>query len=369
MTTTIHDVYGASFLTDTTDTSAETDHILVGMTGNDVLEVSTGIDEIYGEYLPIDSRYWFSNGDDTARILWGDTTQSVTLTTTTGTGMSNFGYAREGDGSLRQVTMNRIDHVDITTGSGDDTFIGTKNKWDKLDGGAGTDAWADDFSDLSTPMYIDMALVSSETGQTFGDGTVVKNIEAGGFSSSSGSSTLRLTQGNDIFRDDGDYDDRVDGHYGDDLYVLSGGNDWISDDYGDNTLRILWGDETLGVRVAYSTAVVGYGKGIKSTHQVDFSGIDHLDVRAGSGDDILEGRSNSWDKFDGGAGVDLWKDNFSDWNKGLTIEVEKLTKGTGQTFADGTRIRDVERVNLTLTNADDYQCDNEKFSYVFVPKA
>ncbi len=312
------------------------DDVIYGYNGDDDLGTSNGRDWMDGGL-----------GNDQLVIDWDAATAKITLSTVyatsayemTGTGWSD---------STRRVDFQGIEHLVMTAGSGDDWLQGVHNKWDKINGGAGTDEWTDKFTSLSTGMNVDMSLISSSGGQGFADGTKVNNVEM---------ADLTLTAGNDTFRDHGAYDDAIYGYNGDDDLGTSDGRDWMDGGLGEDQLVIDWHAATEMVTLSTVYATNAYemtGSGWSdSTRRVDFQGIEHLVVTSGSGDDWLQGVHNKWDIVDGGDGIDEWTDTFSSLSAGMDVRMWQIASDAGQTFADGTKVSNVEMADLTLTKGND----------------
>ncbi|MFP1631677.1 hypothetical protein ACLB6G_08070 [Zhengella sp. ZM62] len=304
--------------------------------GNDTVTVTNGVDFADG-----------GNGVDTLVINWSGAWQATYVYSYGGT----YAYVNTNTNftdSTRSVDYQYFEHLNVTTGSGNDVLEGIHNAWDILNGGAGADEWRDSFSSLTTGLSIDMALVSSSGGQSYGDGTTVRNLEI---------ASLTLTQGNDVFRDDGAYDDTIFGYSGDDDIGTSGGVDFVDGGNGEDTLTIDWSDATQSAYVYAYNASYGYVNTntnfTDSTRSVDFQYIEHLDVTTGSGSDIIEGVHNAWDMIDGGAGVDLWRDSFSSLTTAVTVFMSSTATGAGQTLVDGSHISNIERAELTLSQGND----------------
>ena len=323
--------------TDGADTIFDTagDDNITAKGGNDIVYHSFGRDRTDG-----------GSGDDTLIINWASASQDAYLYNYS----STFGYVNTGSifsDSTRRVDYWSIEHLDVTSGSGDDYLEATFNSWDKLDGGAGTDRWIDSFSALTAPISVNMASVSGG-GETYADGTTVRNIEV---------ASLTLTQGGDTFRDFGAFDDNINGYSGDDDLGTSGGRDVMDGQSGSDTLTIDWADATENAFVYNYSSTSGYvntGSTFSdSTRRVDYWSIEHLDVTTGGGDDRIEATFNQTDKIDARGGEDLWIDSFSNRSAAISVDMKAVSSSTGQILADGTQVRNVEAANLTLGKGND----------------
>ena len=264
------------------------DDSINGMGGDDHITVTYGIDFANG-----------GEGEDTLKVQWGDAAEAVYLSSYFATG----GYVGDSSaGSTRRVAFFSVEHVDITTGSGDDEFRGSIGRWDRFDGNAGVDTWVDSFEGVTTGISVDMKKVSSAAGQTLSDGTFLRNVEVAVIN--------RMTEGNDTFRDFGSYDDYVIGGLGDDVLRTSGGRDsfWGAD--GNDTLVVDWRDTTADAYFEQYNSNVKQGWLKDGTGSEDASRYVKADIMetvkmyTGSGADELHG-GDSVDKFFAGKGNDM----------------------------------------------------------------
>ena len=259
-----------------------------GMGGDDHITVTYGIDFANG-----------GEGEDTLKVQWGDAAEAVYLSSYFSTG----GYVGDTSaGSTRRVGFHSVEHVDITTGSSDDEFRGTIGRWDRFDGNAGVDTWVDSFEGVTEGISVDMKKASSNGGQTLSDGTFLRNVEVAAIN--------LMTEGNDIFRDYGSYDDYVIGGSGDDVLRTSGGRDsfWGAD--GNDTLVVDWGDTTVDAYFEQYNSNGKHGWLKDGTGPEDASRYVQTDIMetvkmyTGSGADELHG-GDSVDKFFSGKGNDM----------------------------------------------------------------
>ncbi len=309
-----------------------------GDLGDDDIGTSGGQDVFYA-----------GSGDDTLTIDWSNATQDADVDGSYGQSFVDTASNGLFSSSTRRVAHSSFEHLDVTTGSGDDRLEGRYDYTDTLNGGAGDDEWEDGFSGLTTALDIDMALVSTAGGQTLSDGTIVRNLEQ---------ADVEMTQGDDTFRDHGDFNDDISGGLGDDDIGTSGGQDAFWASTGDDTLTIDWSNATQDADVdgSYGQSFVdtaNNGVYSSSTRRVFHSQFEHMDVTTGSGDDRLEGRYNYTDTLDGGAGDDEWEDGFTNLTTALDIDMALVSTAGGQTLSDGTIVRNLEQADVEMTQGND----------------
>lgn len=163
-------------------------------------------------------------------------------------------------------------------------------------------------------------------------------------------------------------DDSISGYGGSDTITVTYGQDIVDGGFGagtEDTLIIDWSDAVLDSRVYNDNGYQGWVDAsinfVDATRRVSILEIEHLDVRLGSGDDIVNGRSNSWDKIDGGAGTDTWDDSFHTTAGAVSIDMGLMAMAGGQTLSDGTVVRNVEQASLILSLGDDSFSDHGAF--------
>jgi Ca2+-binding RTX toxin-like protein len=275
---------------DTSETILDTagGDIIHAGAGDDFITVTSGFyDQVFGDA-----------GDDTLKFQWGYATSDVLVQSRDSGGGKIIDPANPGS-NLATVWMTGIEHVDVTSGSGNDELRGTSNSWDRFDGNAGVDSWIDSFTEMAAPVAIKMDKISTNTGQTLSDGTFLRNVEI--------AKDLTLTRGDDTFRDHGNFDDFVNGFDGDDVLRSSGGKDHMTGYFGNDTLIIDWSDDATGAFVENNLSAYAWVRDgtdfYDSSRSVDFDIFENLEVYTGSGDDELQG-GDSIDRFVAGAGND-----------------------------------------------------------------
>ncbi|MBV1862799.1 MAG: hypothetical protein KUG74_00055, partial [Rhodobacteraceae bacterium] len=257
-----------------------------GYNGDDDLGTSNGRDIMDGQ-----------SGTDTLTIDWADATEDAYVYNYS----STFGYVNTGStfsDSSRRVDHWSIEHLDVTTGDGNDRIEATFNRSDKINAGGGDDLWIDSFSERSAAISVDMKAASSSTGQILADGTQVRNVEA---------VSLTLGMGNDKFRDFGAHNDSISAGDGNDNLGTTKGRDNFNGQNGTDTLVINWSSankDAFFFATSSTYAYVNTNTGFSdSTRRVDFWSIEKFNVTFGSGNDSAEG-SVGTDIFKGGAGSD-----------------------------------------------------------------
>lgn len=152
-------------------------------------------------------------------------------------------------------------------------------------------------------------------------------------------------------------DDTIHAKDGNDTVRVTNGVDYASGGDGEDTLIVKWGDASDDSELYNTTSTHGFvgNSFLSSSRSVDFPlrSFEHVDVRFGSGDDVFHGRTDGWDKVNGGAGLDLWVDSFAALDSGVKVLMNKIASNRGQKFDDGSVARNVEAVDLVLTSHKD----------------
>ncbi|PCH74364.1 MAG: hypothetical protein COC12_03870 [Rhodobacteraceae bacterium] len=312
------------------------DDIIIGDLDTEAIYAYDGNDHITVPHIVTDGIFSTTVegglGEDTLKIDWGNPAQAMKVDT----GRIRLMSATDPLAAVQYVFHRGIEHLDVVTGSGDDTIRGITYNWDKLDGGAGVDSWEDYFNFTTVAMDVDMKKVSSATGQSFADGTVVKNIEY--------AKTLVLTPGDDSFRDFGSYNDNVFGHDGDDTLRTSGGKDRLGGGNGDDTLIVDWADATTKVQVEHNSLSLGWvGDSVNfgdSARSVEFHTFETVKVFSGSAADTLAGNA-SLDVFRAGKGNDTLSGAAGDDRLYGEGGNDRIDGGDGNDILKGGRGKDV----------------------------
>jgi Ca2+-binding RTX toxin-like protein len=321
----------------------------------------TGLNDTFTDYRAFDDVIYAFDGDDTMTthrgrdffdggsgddVLIIDWSSSKTAATIDNTGVTLAYVGTDFGSSNRRIDYQFVEHLNVIGTTKGDYIRGTANMWDIVNGKKGNDTWVDTFSALTTGLDVKMKKVSSSTGQTYSDGTEVKNVEI---------AQLTLTQGNDRFRDYDKFNDVIYAGDGDDDIGTSKGQDFFDGGAGTDILTVNWGGASQDATFYSSTSTLGFvGADFgTSTRRVDHQFFEHLNLRTGSGDDILEGFSNASDTLNGGDGTDTWRDNFSGETMDLSVDMFLASGSTGQVLAEGTEIRRIEAAELTMGQGND----------------
>ncbi|KQW78798.1 beta strand repeat-containing protein [Brevundimonas sp. Root1279] len=170
-----------------------------------------------------------------------------------------------------------------------------------------------------------------------------------------GQDTLNGGDGNDTITVHGPAYDSADGGLGDDLLIV---------DFANAT-----GNVVTGQFFPSSGDVTGYFYEVP-TRQVDFTNFERFDIRTGSGndtivtgggadivstgsgdDDIDTWRGNA--TVNGGAGIDLWRADFSNNATGISLDLNAAAAGGPMSIGNGSSVTAIERLLLVLgTGAD-----------------
>ncbi|ESQ88994.1 hypothetical protein ABAC460_14535 [Asticcacaulis sp. AC460] len=268
----------------------------VGTTGNDTYAGTSGVDSIVG-----DAGNDTLGGGSGSDVIRGD----------------------DGNDSLNGGDQNDV-LVDDIAGQpyGNDTLYGNLGNdtlysyggSDILDGYVDTDMVVYDRSTVSTAMLIDARGMTSTIGVTLSDGTIIRRVDYGAFTTGSGDDTFYGHIGRDTFSGGGGADIAYGGN---DFNLLQGddGNDTLTGGKGNDTLEGGDGDDSLD-GADDTDRLYGYGGNDTLTGGADndflYGGVGDDNLSGGigfnrlfgeDGNDIIEGGSGG-DELDGGAGID-----------------------------------------------------------------
>lgn len=292
---------------------------------------------------------------------------------------SGYNYT---DGLFNSITYYNIEKLNMTAGSGDDTFGGGSSNdtlsggagWDvitgnggtdSIDGGAGTDTWKDDFSSLTSGVSISInSTTGGNTSTTISLGSLpsptVKNVEALNIRTGSGNDTISV--GDQAYNDD-----IRTGSGTDSINVGKGGSDYVEGGEGVDTGIFDWstsiGDITVDPYWDDYSDSNGYYVNFDNVDRFNLTGgkgNDHLaggvyvdTLIGGDGRDTLEGASGS-DIINGGVGVDLWKANYSASTGAIKITLTPTLDAnevvSGITAAS---VKNIERLDFTSGSGND----------------
>lgn len=265
------------------------DDVIRSNAGDDDLGTSYGRDEFYA-----------GDGVDTLRINWQSASRAIVVDAPFGYSYVKTAGATDYATSTRRVHAEGFEHLDVRGSTENDTFRGFGNAADSFDGGNGNDLWIDDFSEFKRALNVDMGeCADGFAGLKLADGTRLLQIDR---------ADIVLGSGNDRFRDKRNLDDRVEGRKGNDSFATSGGKDVMHGGEGSDTLAIDWSNAfakcAINGLTGQAFAAVGGNSFETSDRRVEFSGIEHLDVKGGARSDLFVGTAGS-DVFDGSNGSDV----------------------------------------------------------------
>ncbi|MEZ5957198.1 MAG: FG-GAP-like repeat-containing protein [Hyphomonadaceae bacterium] len=254
----------------------------------------------------------------------------------------------------------------INAGAGNDTIAFNTGGADQIDGGDGIDTVSLNLSSLTAGVTLTPATMGSPTGVTLSNGAVIRNVEGLGstlftnfddtmivngigligssyvggagfdifsadFSAYSTSIVFDKTLAHPIFTLSG----HVPGVNADirefEQFLITGGSaaDLLEGDSGNDTLNGGGGDDTLEAH--------------GGTNILNGGGGDDLII---SGLDQFDSGPNPTDTIDGGAGNDTLRLNLSSYSQAFTFNMALIASAGGQTLANGTTVRNVERLQV-----------------------
>ncbi|MCC1491458.1 calcium-binding protein [Cognatishimia sp. F0-27] len=166
-------------------------------------------------------------------------------------------------------------------------------------------------------------------------------------------------------------DDEILARGGNDTITVTAGNDTVDAGDGVDLVIVQWDDvsgdifmsNASGATYGQVDPTVDFDDAVRS---VDFgtafeNNVEHVDFRAGSGNDFFAGGAGAWDRFDGGAGTDTWSDSFAGASSPVSVDMAMIASSAGQLFADTTLVQNVEVAQLILTSGDDRFADFGNF--------
>lgn len=225
-------------------------------------------------------------------------------------------------------------------GSGNDTLNGLQGI-NAIDGGAGTDMVSIDLASSTADVVYDALAAATATGVTLVDGSTFKNVEKlSELDTGSGNDTLTLAVAQGAFTwHAGDGTDRLNIDYTGSTSALSA---YVT---GDSYYMSINGSAAYNVE---SVSVTG-GSG-----NDDISGTDSNDIlKGGAGNDVLNGLKGV-STIDGGTGVDSVSLDLSDATAAVIYNALSAATATGITLADGSTVKNVEKlVDLSTGSGDD----------------
>ena len=346
-------------------TGTDQDDVLLGGNGDDYLAPGAGVDTLDG-----------GAGIDDAVIDRSTLTKASTITTGAVAGVFEFSLA---DGT----TVSGIENLTLTTGSGDDslTYVGgaTKgsNHWDA---GGGVDTATIDFSAYGGAFGIVAAVLhdfapytvlqgpSNAQGGPYDHRVELFNVENVRIFGGSAGDSLFGYAGNDLLVG-GAGDDQLVGGAGNDELIGGEENDYLDAGAGIDTLNGGAGiDDAYIDRSKLTQAfkiTTGAVAGVFEFTLPDgttVSGIEHLNLTSGAGDDSLTyigGATKGYNSWDAGAGNDTASIDFSAYtgavSAGFIFTTALYTVGEGAfpSFPRQFDLANVENFRIYGGSADD----------------
>lgn len=406
------DVWSADYSSATGDikvtlNNTGANEVIAGITGAMVINMErlsfstgSGNDAVSSGPYAYDDKIYTNNGDDTINVGKGGTDyvhggDGVDL------GVFNWSASTSditvdaywddyADAQGRSVNFDAVERFNLTGGGGDDhlagdvyndTLIGGGRSdtleggsgGDSIDGGEGVDLWSADYSASTVAIKIQLSADATANAVLAGiKGGTVKGIER-----------LSMTTGsaNDVVSTAAfAYNDKIYTNNGDDtLNVGKGGTDYVHGGDGVDLGIFDWSASTTAITVdAYWDDYAdseGRSVNFDAVERFDLTGGsagDHLagdswndTLRGGSGDDTLEGggyRADvsmaNVDLIDGGAGVDLWKADYSAFTQAIQIQLTSVVDknevlgGITDGETNGV-VKNVERISIVSGSGDD----------------
>lgn len=229
---------------------------------------------------------------------------------------------------------------DIVAGNDGDDYLVTGGGADVIAGGVGADRWFADKSAATSGLSINLAAVS--TYQIGGVAGSVQGIEALG---NSENERFQSGSGNDVIVTHADqHNDWIRTNAGNDSVKLIRGHDRADLGAGNDTLVIDWSASVYAYDISSLAGdlAAGYFGEFRNYYSYGngayFAGVEHFDVKLGSGSDTLHvgdgndkvqaGAGGDYmntrggaDTIDGGDGADRWNADKSAANAGMTIDL------------------------------------------------
>lgn len=391
------------------------DDVFVGGAGADTLKGNGGNDTInpgtFAATAPVaagDTVELGIGGQDVLIVNYRSATASLSFEiysygSSTPAGIGGDYYSNGFSGlrydSVGRLNFTGVEHFSVTagvgddsvtTGDGSDTIVGGAGDDSldsgrgkaNIDGGDGVDQWKANLELLSKGIKLDLSDPSAL--QNLPGGSTVVNVEHLSLTATAFSD--RITLG---FADRAE-DNRIATGGGNDIVSIFGGARAGSS--GTNTVELgAGGSDTLIANYAAAKAGVNFiiysyssstGDGIAGDYysngfrglsygdqgRLNFTGVEHFTITTGAGSDsvttgdgkdVLKGNggNDSLDSgrgaatIDGGAGVDQWTADLSLLSKGAALNLSQ--PALIQHLADGSTIRNVERLALIATDHDD----------------
>jgi Ca2+-binding RTX toxin-like protein len=361
--------------------------------GDDAVTVTGGYDTVA-----------MGAGDDTLTVDWSligrhvGTLNAVGASGVVLTGSLETGYSGIYYGDdwryFNRVDFSGVEHFiirggsgndGIRTGDGNDTVVSgdgndhliTGKGIDVIDGGAGADRWEADKSFATASQAIDIDLTKTGVQLTYLGNATARGIEMLTLKTGAGGDTIRtvgtVTSNTGTYG----YDDQIDTADGDDAVIVTGGRDTVAMGAGTDTLTVNWSliDRSMGASDLSGSLETGYsgaffGDDSRYFNRVDFSGVEHFNVRTGAGNDgirtgdgndtVISGDGNDHlntgkgvDTIDGGLGEDRWEADKSFAAASQAINIDLNLAGLQLTYLGGATVRGIEMLTLKTGAGND----------------
>ncbi len=312
--------------------NVQNNDVIDGGGGNDLILVGGGADIVRGGD-GVDTLY-FSVGSDTGNFGM-----------TSGSGLTYFT-----DFSNTSVGFVDVERFDLTLGAGNDSVVmgddidvarggdgddtlNTLRGSAVVNGGAGNDRWAADFSESTLALNLDINLVTSNPQA----GSSIAGIESLTLTGSALADVIKSTNG----EADLQYNDTINGHDGDDTITVGSGQDIVVGGPGNDLLIIDYADEDQAFGMTSGSGYI-YITDFSNTN-VGWTEIERLDVRLGLGADIIQ-TGDGVDSVNGGGGADSL-----DTRRGAATVVGG--DGEDRWLADFTDVATPFALNINLANS------------------
>jgi Ca2+-binding RTX toxin-like protein len=295
-------------------------------------------------------------------------------------------------------TLNGGDGDDFLSGGDGNDFLFDSGA-NYYDGGEGNDWATIDFTADLRAFSFDLNACMSTNGQTFVNGTHLKNLEIFSIYSGFGDDQVLALSAQRLGWNASEGIDRFVGDYSNVTEMLiseplvSGSTQYTlysSPNLG-GSKAILWNVESLQIKFGANSDNVGGlrgddvlegGAGSDTVRGEDgndtiFGGLGNDSLLGGAGGDYLAGDSGDGtldsgndtllggdgndtlnseagiDFIDGGAGIDWAYLNVANDTRNFILNMRTMASSTGQTLIDGTHVRNVENVSLTTGAGND----------------
>ncbi len=232
-----------------------------------------------------------------------------------------------GSDSLRGGAFNDA----LSGGDGNDAIV-TGTGVDFVDGGAGIDTLELDRNGIAVALTLNTGDLATNTGVTLADGSVIRNIEHYRITSGSGADSFNITALPALIPLGQSF---VDG---------GAGFDTLTADFSASTTPVH--DHLFWLNFE-SVHVIGGSAGDRLN-----GGSVNSELFGGAGDDQIYGGAGVG-VLDGGDGFDRVSADLRSLTSDVVVALGGFATPTGVTFANGTVVRNAERIELLLGSGND----------------